>query len=317
MNFNDPKVRVLVIGGNGQDGRIILDYFRNLKIETLGISARPLISQSNEYVSDFSNLRHATATMDSFKPTHIFHLAAVHGSSDTMLGVESSSATLMHQCHVEIVANLIEWAKSNPGVRIVVGLSSQMYTPREKIDIINENTPASPQNLYGQTKFEGFTLLREARVSYKLHISGAILFNHSSELSKPEFLFPQLATQLSKFQLGVIDSVEVRNAGALISVGDAREFCDALVRMSSAKNSGDYIIAYPSLISIEDLIYETARILKLPKFPKVVSISPMKVSPVLLGNIEKATADLDWCPTVTPIRLLAQMTKMGVFIDDK
>ena len=135
------------------------------------------------------------------------------------------------------------------------------------------------------------------------------MFNHSSELSKPEFLFPQLAAQLSKFQIGMVDSVEVRNSGALISVGDAREFCDALVRMSNAKNSEDYIIAYPSLISIEELIHESAMFLQLPKLPKIVSTSPMNTSPVLLGNIEKAMVDLDWYPKVTPIKLLAQMTR--------
>lgn len=313
MNLNDDKVRVLVIGANGQDGRIILERFRSRNIETLGASARSSVSLSNVETSDFSNLDCAITTMNSFRPTHIFHLAAVHGSSATMLGVESSSANLMYQCHVEIVANLIEWAKNNSSVRIVIGLSSQMYTPREKIDLIDENTPASPQNLYGRTKFEGFTLLREARRKHGLNISGAILFNHSSELSKPEFLFPQLAAQLGKFQIGETDSIKVHNAGALISVGDAHEFCDALLKMSSADNSDDYIIAYPALIGIERLIIETAGFLGLSKLPRIVSTSPMKTNPVLLGNIEKATAYLNWYPTVTPIKLLAKMTRAGTF----
>jgi len=319
LNLVDTKIRVLVIGANGQDGRIINNYFRGLKVETLGVSARTSTTGSTGpvEVSDFSDLVSAFNTLDAFQPTHIFHLAAVHGSSSTMQGIEAKSGNLMHACHVGIVENLIAWAKLNTQVHIVIGLSSQMYTPRNEIEIVTETTPPSPQNFYGETKLEGFKLLRKARSELGVHISGAILFNHSSELSKKEFLFPQLASQLSSFQAGDLNKISVRNAGALISIGDAREFCDAMTKMSLAEVADDYVISYPSLITIEQLIIDATEFLGLQKAPEIVSELPKNPGSVLMGSIEKANTNLGWQPTITPAELLASMTKIDMQLNEK
>ncbi len=319
MKLIDTKIRVLVIGANGQDGRLLINHFRSLEVEILGVVIRPPktnVAVSFE-VSDFSNSDTAFNILNSFKPTHIFHLAAVHGSSSTMQGVEAKSGDLMRQCHVGIVENLISWGKLNNQVHIVVGLSSQMYTPLNEIEIITEISPPTPQNVYGQTKSEGFELLRKARYEFGLHISGAILFNHSSELSKQEFLLPQLAAQLARFQAGNTNEISVRNAGALISIGDAREFCYAMAKMSLAEVAEDYVIAYPSLTSIEQLIIDAAESLALKKPPEIISDFSKKPDRVLLGDINKAKSNLDWQPTVTPAELLASMTKIDMGLNGK
>ena len=319
MKLVDTKIRVLVIGANGQDGRIVSNYFRSLEVETLGVSARSSTISSTlpVEVSDFSNLVSAFNTLDTFQPTHIFHLAAVHGSSSTMQGIEAQSGNLMQACHVGVVENLIAWAKLNSDVHIVVGLSSQMYTPKNEIEIITETTPPSPQNFYGETKLEGFELLRRARSEFGVHISGAILFNHSSELSKREFLFPQLAHQLSRFHLGISNKISVRNSGALISIGDAREFCEAMTRMSLAEVADDYVISYPSLTTIEQVINDAIESLGIKNMPEIISELPKNPGSVLLGDIEKAKTNLGWYPIVTPADLLSLMTKNEMQINGK
>lgn len=311
MILNNDKARVLVIGAKGQDGNIISTKFRDNGIETLGITSRRNSSNKEDWIipADLSILDNVNEILDSFNPTHIFHMAAVHGSSGNMKKVEEISSRQMHDCHVGIVENLISWAKRNLSVKIIVGLSSQMYSPQKPIDEISEVSPLNPQNYYGQTKAEGYQLLKEARSNFGIKISAGILFNHSSIHSKPEFLFPQIAGQLNNYMRGSQNIIRLRNANSLVSVGDAYEFCEAMIRICTSNVADDFIIANPTYLSISNLIIETSNLLNLKSAPEIVSDSKDPNNSILVGNINKIKQEIGWSPKISPATLLASMTK--------
>jgi nucleoside-diphosphate-sugar epimerase len=156
------SVIALVIGSAGQDGQILVSDLSRLGYKVIAVSRLAIHFESlPEAFYDLSQENLAHQFLSKYEPNLIFHVGAVHGSSETQNSIIATNKADIYSCHVEITRNILSWLASNPSTRFHLALSSQMYQASSFATPVTEMTPTNPQNFYGQTKSEAWDLLRE------------------------------------------------------------------------------------------------------------------------------------------------------------
>lgn len=306
-------MRVLITGVAGQDGSILGELYQSLGHEVIGVTTR---NPSQTKFNGYENYLHqvnlaredvAKGFLTEIKPDVILHMAAVHGSSQKMPLIEKSQSIAMHDCHVAITKNLLDWIKCFQNTRLVVALSSQMYSGKNGCLLVDEDSEPNPQNLYGETKLQAFNLLRNYREKFGVWASGAILFNHTSIRSKPDFLFPQLAAQFKEVFEGRRSNLEVRNGKAMIDITSAVEICNGIQSLATLGEPSDFVFGHGKMQSIEDIVEETLKKFNLGNQIGIRSLEDSLPSFTLMSNPGKAKEKLHWVARKEGQEILANM----------
>jgi len=318
-------LRALIIGCRGQDGRLLSEILSAHGYEVYGIHKPTNIDleilhklspgkDSNlveEHCVDFSKYQTTIEHLDSIKPNRIFHLGAVHGSSVDMQSFGKDKLNEMRDCHVEITNNLLQWiSKNKSDSRLAVALTAQMYSGMNSSVIINEDSKVSPQNVYAQTKLESFDLIKRYRELNRVFAIGLVLFNHTSIYAKSNFLFKELAKQISEYKQNLRQKISVINADYEIDISDAREVCDAMRLSIEAETPKDYVISSGDLVSIRNIITGAAKILKMHiNEDDIKSTGSRPQANKLVGDSGLIYKDLGWQSKIKSSELLASMVE--------
>jgi GDPmannose 4,6-dehydratase len=185
-----------------------------------------------------------------------------------------------------------------------------MYSQEMSGVIVDESSLLDPQNFYAKTKAKAFSLIKEYRHHYEIHCSGAILFNHTSNRSKPQFLFPQLATKITQVLNGVSSKIIVRDPDAEIDISDASEVCEGLISLGEIDEPTDIVFASGNSIKIRDLISITMNQLGFRGTYTIESeLGAFESAPKIIGNPEKALRLLNWKVANPPEQILIAMIR--------
>ena len=302
---------VLVIGSNGQDGSIFCDLLKEQGIKFVGVS-RSSIQTGGEVIEkqvDLTNFETSQAFFNQVCPSHIVHLAAVHAPSGSMYKTGELMYDEMYKCHVQITKNILEWQINNSGSVSMIALSSQMYSPQTQNPFITLNSQINPSSKYGETKAESWKLIKSYRAEHGVKTYGLILFNHTSSRSKQDFLFPELARQLSNIIRGQETVIRIRDTEGYIDVFSAYELGIGLMRCIETEIFQDMIFSSGNYIKISEVIQNTAKILQIPCNIKLISTDPADQKIPLYGDISKTYDILGWKPILSPGEILAAMVK--------
>lgn len=318
-------MRAVIIGYRGQDGRWLSEILSARGYEVFGIHKpshvgieieKTLLIEkeqklTEEYCVDFSDYSTAFKYLDLIRPSRIFHLGAIHGASIETKNNNDFQLREMKKCHVQVTSNLLQWISKNKKLaRLAVALSSQMYSVKSGISVINEYSKLSPQNIYGQTKLESFQLIKEYREYSDVFTSGSILFNHTSIYAKPNFLFKVLATQINEFRHNIRQRISLFNADFKIDMCHAREACEAMYLSLEADIPKDYVISSGNLMPIRSIVKDAAKILNIGiKDIDIESSSSEPQTNTLVGDSKQIAIDLGWRATTKPSELLANMVE--------
>jgi GDPmannose 4,6-dehydratase len=313
-------MRAMITGILGQDGRHLASQLDALGYEVIGIS-RELSNVNSKNLSlykcseiiseDLSVPSHAKSILNQYKPEKIFHMAGVHASAASMLEFGKVAYQEMQNCHIEITRNILEWQRINTNTKSVIALSSQMYSPLGDVTEISEESSTSPSSKYVETKLEAFSLIKRYRKEHNCKSAGAILFNHTSDISKDQFLFPILASQLCEVLEGKRDEIQILNAEALIDMSAAEEVCAGMISMTEISPMGDIVFSSGNLESVRSIVEKTLVRLSISIPIKISSTSTnMRSGRVVLGNISRARDILNWVPKRTPADILYEMVKI-------
>ena len=306
------SVIALLIGSNGQDGRILYSKLSSLGYKILAVSTNTAKFGSLTVPKpDLTEKGDAHAFLSHYQPNSIFHVAAVHGSSENQLSVINSAGSIMRACHVDITHNILSWLRFNPNTKFHVALSSQMYRASSLIGSVSEETQTNPQNFYGETKSEAWTYIREYREKYELKVSASILFNHASEYSREDFVFSQLATQFVEISKKYRNIISLQNPSATIDISSAYEICDAMIKIVTRFPSEDFVLASGKNITLSDIVLRiasrlglTSEILNLDDFRRSEFLDP---STCIKANPYKAKKLLGWEAKISPEDILEEI----------
>ena len=304
-------MRVLITGVLGQDGSILEEKYRKSGHQVLGVvspnSGDSMISDSI-LKSDLSNFSQLANLFNEFRPDRIFHLAAVHFSSTSSKNSERNLIKEMESCHIDITKNILEWQMQNPNAKSLIGLSSQMFSSGEGDLVIDEDSALNPGNDYSRTKAESFRMLMDHRRIYGTKCYGAILFNHTSKRSKPEFLFPQLSMQIHNVLNEESSDILLENSDVSLDICSAEEICEGMMKLVELPNPTDMIFSSGSTSRIKDIIEKTMLLLGFQDYYNIVDKSEIKSArPLVVGNPLRAQNLIGWKAIKKPEEILAEM----------
>jgi GDPmannose 4,6-dehydratase len=299
----------MVTGAKGQDGSILVRKLKAQGHQVLGVAR-----DSAEYYEGTNSLKIGVSSLsepsscfellESFKPELILHFAAVH--APTMVEDGTLLGDAMVACHVATTENILTWQRENLNTKFIVALSSQMYSPTHSKTFVNEKSQINPSTFYGETKAEAYRLIREARNLYGINAAGAILFNHTSEFSKADFLFPILARKIASGIRSSHMEISVRNANAYLDIGSAVEYCDGILKMAEQEKLSEFVFSSNEAKQVSEIIQESLSLVGYIGEIDILS-EAQSVPNYLKGNPQKAKDILNWSAKKNPSQVLSEM----------
>lgn len=232
-------------------------------------------------------------------PTYIYHLASVHGPSGTMSQWESDVDLLgVGLTSTRLIAESI--LEHHPATTLVVALSSRMYS--ENLDEpINEETPLTPRDPYGEVKAKMRYLVSEFRENYGLRGCSAILFNHDSSLKAQGYLSWDIAHQIAGVRLGTSDHITLRNPFAVGDFSHAEDICRGMQLQAEASISADYVFGNSGRKSVEEIVRLVSEKLKIsaPLSKNSLSPPPSALAALPFSDCSRARHNLSWVPALS------------------
>lgn len=304
-------MRFLITGANGQDGQYLVNSLKSAGHEVIEIGRKysrffqtgQMIEARSPKLDDPSTLKEF---LDSQKPDCILHFAAVHYPA--MIHNGESNRDEMVACHVTTTKNFLGWLVKNEDSKMVVALSSQMYSANIENVRISERTIHNPSTFYGETKSEAHSLIRRYSDEYQTNAAGAILFNHTSTRSKASFLFPILAKAISESIKSGYKDITVRNSHAYLDMGFSDEYCEGIISMLTEDRLTDYVFSSGTASTINSIVSETLSTLgHQGRIELLTESSEPRWCPV--GDSTKARNNLHWQPKKRPSEILAEMVE--------
>jgi len=309
----------LITGITGQDGSYLAELLLKKGYFVVGVKRRTsLISTDridhlfdNKHIMNFDlvygnmiDSGNIHRMLLKYKPDEIYNLAA---QSHVRVSFDTPEET------AEIVAmgtlKLLEATRNVcPHARFYQASSSEMFGDNPEAPQ-SENTRLMPASPYACSKVFAHNLIRNYRMSYGMHASSGILFNHESPRRGETFVTRKITMAAAKIKLGLQDKLYLGNLDAKRDWGFAGDYVEAMWRMLQQPEADDYAIATGEAHTVREFletIFEFAD-LSIEKHVEIDErlFRPHEV-PLLLGDPSKAREKLKWEPKVN-FRELAQM----------
>ena len=297
---------VVITGGNGQDGRLLtrMHLERGDEVYSIVRRATPDVASEGDglHVISDANLildRGKLASLVStVAPKYFYHLASVHGPSGTMNQTESEADLVgVGLTSTRLIAESI--VDHHPATSLVVALSSRMYSENLGLPI-NEDTPLTPNDFYGEIKAKMRYLVSEFRANIGLRGCSAILFNHDSPLKAQGYLSWDIAHQISGLRLGTSDRITLRNPFAVGDFSHAEDICRGMLRQAEASISADYVFGSGGRKSVEEIVKSVSAKLNISAPLSMDSLHPLSALAALpFSNCTRARDNLSWIPALS------------------
>lgn len=305
------KKKVIITGIFGQDGSLLAEKLLSEGYSVYGFirpdsdiknSDNPQLSEVSKNCEicqvDICNFSKVKDLIKVIGPDEVFHLAACHHSSQSGTDFDGELQNLMFKVNTNSTINIIHSILgSRKKCKMLFAGSSQMYTPGQSPDVIDESVPFLPATFYGQTKVWSQQMIQFYREKYGLWGCTAILFNHESTRRSSQFVSRLITQTAAKIKSGIEKTIELRNIYAMADFSCAKDIVEGMHLMISAEKPRDYILASGGLKKIKDLLSVAFFHLNLDWKQYLVSTNPEKeTDPGLIGNSEKIKHELRWKP---------------------
>ncbi len=302
--------RALVIGSEGQDGRILFDRLTNDGWSVLGLGRGALRGDASDGLAaiDISLRDQVADFLARWRPDEIYYLPAVHQAAEDPVGADDAALfDRSFQVHVMgLVHVLEEIRKQRLDARTFYAASSLVFgeVTSEPQD---ENTPMRPRSIYGITKVAGVSACRFYRDAYQVHASAGILYNHESPLRRDSFVSQKIVQAAVAISRGSQQKLVLGDLSARIDWGYAPDYVDAMIRIVRQPSADDYIIATGESRSVQEFAEVTFGLLGLDWRSHVIqdrSLLPRR-SRTRVGNAAKLRERTGWTPRVTFTQMIA------------
>lgn len=294
--------RALIIGSEGQDGRLLFDRLDRENITVLGLGRQSARSNRCDRVEavDISSHEAARRLVREWKPDAIFHLAAVHQSSQGNLARDDAALFAASQrVHVDALLNFLD-ALRGTNIRLLYAASSLVFG-MPPAEVQDESTPIAPRCIYGITKAAGIHLCRFFRESHGVHASAGILYNHESPLRAEDFVSQKIIRTALAIAHGEKRKLVLGDLSARVDWGYAPDFIDAILRIIQRPQGDDYIVATGDAHTVQEFVEAVFGTLGLDWRKHVEEDRALLTRPPVtrIGNATKLRRATGWQPSVT------------------
>jgi len=315
--------KAIVTGIFGQDGSYFLELLSEKGYEVHGIEKKELSNNSSKIQSylkakslnpimhdcDLMTYKNVREIVESVKPHEIYHLAAIHYSSQQTNNIKESE---LYVSNLLSTLNLLEAVKEvSADAKVIIAGSCLMYDA-SAITPQNENTPLESHSLYGLAKIAENGLIKYFR-QRGMHASMAILYNHESPRRDDSYVTRKIVKNMVLISKKEINSFELGDLDVNKDWGYAKDYVKGMWLMAQNNQPGDYIIATGKTHKVREFIDYTAKCLGIKEWQKYIKVNPQvisrRVKVDLVGDATLAYNRLNWRPTLDFTGLIELMTR--------
>ena len=284
--------RCVIIGHNGQDGRLLTESLKKSGHHVIGIGRGDLDLLNAEAVQKF---------LQKERPDSLYYLAAYHHSSEDLVKI-SDLELFRHSVEINLqgVISFLEGIRlGSPNTHLFYAASSHIFGQPENSPQ-TENTPFHPQNVYGISKAAGVEACRYYRRTHGIHASCGILYNHESNYRSEKFVSQKIIRSALAISREESDRLILGDLNAEIDWGYAPDFVEAMIRIVALDKADDFIIATGETHTVIEFVEIAFNELGLnwQSYVEVNSALLTKSQSKLVGDSSKLKAATGWQPTL-------------------
>ena len=296
--------RALIIGVNGQDGRILYERLRDDGCTVLGIARGSVRSTGACDCAgiDITDTRQVRTLVANWRPEQIYYLAACHHSSQDRIG--DDAITLFEQSHAVHVRGLVHFLEAirdaSPKTRLFYAASSLVFG-EAATEVQDEQTPMNPRCTYGITKASGVNFCRFYRETHGVFAAAGILYNHESAYRQEKFVSQKIVRGAIKIANGQHEKLILGDFSMRIDWGYAPDFVDAMVKILALPEPDDFVVATGQAHTVREFVEIVFSRLGLDWRTHVEEDASVlrRKRRTLIGNASKLRTATGWKPSVT------------------
>ena len=304
--------RAIIIGDQGQDGRLLRELLEGHGTAVTGVS-RWTLSLPGGHQADPVDVADASAVaslVESIHPDEIYYLAAFHHSSQQAQGIGpqaiwSASMAVNAAGPVHFLEAMRIHA---PKAHFFYAGSCLAYGSPDNFPQ-TEDTCLRPSCVYGISKTAGAHAVRLYRETYGLFAVTGILYNHESHLRSPHFLSRKIVHAAWRIRQGLQSELVLADLAARADWGYAPDFVEAFTRTLRTGEPRDYVIATGVLHGVLDWVEKTFALAGLDWQEHVredMRLAARRRDP-LVGDISRIGRYCGWTPSTGFDRMVESM----------
>lgn len=249
------KNKILIIGLNGQDGKLLYEFYKSKKnTNIIGIDKKFIYYFEKKLIKKFNYLNEINIKkLIKLKFNKIFFLAAINQSSQNM--DEHSSNYIKRSIHTNFLyySNILSFVKEfSPKSKVIYATSSLIYS--DKYVKVNENSEKDAKSIYSITKLSSYYLGKFYRDNLNIYVTNLILFNHDSHYRKDDFLIKKILNSAYSNYKGSSKKYVFFNKNTKIDISLAKVFINYFHQISNLRKPDDFILSSGRSYTIEQII---------------------------------------------------------------
>ena len=303
--------RILITGGTGFVGTrlrsMLSEKLPTAALCVTGVSEQTDVGRNQFAALDVTDRRAVFECVRSFKPTVVYHLAAVSAVTSSF-ACPVAAWTVNTMGTLNVADALQEFCPSAYQVFVssaeVYGRSTFAGEP------VSETTLLQPANPYAASKAAADLMVQE--IGQRGLVTTVIRpFNHTGAGQSDSFVVPSVCKQIAKIEAGQADPIllvgELDDERDFLDVDDVVGlYCDLLTRSTSLKSGEVYNLASGIPRRIGDIVEVLC---SMAQVPIEITVDPERLRPTrvprVVGSAAKARQDLGWEPAIPFERTLS------------
>jgi GDPmannose 4,6-dehydratase len=296
--------KVIIVGADGQDGRILYERLHRDGCAVLGIarnSVRTTEAKATRRV-DITDRGEVRTLLAEWQPAEVHYLAAYHHSSQDPTGDNTADLfTKSHATHVLGLLHFLEGIKEVARTTRLFYAASSLVFGQATSAMQDEQTALNPRCIYGITKTSGLHCCRFYRETHGVFASSGILYNHESVYRPARFVSQKIVRGAREIAAGQRDQLILGDLSAAVDWGYAPDFVDAMVKILALPEPGDFIVATGEAHTVREFVEIAFGRLGLDWKRHVQEDASVlhRARGTRIGNASKLRAATGWRPSVT------------------
>jgi len=266
----------LIIGSEGQDGKILKTILQSKRLSTLEISRSGLRVEGSS-ISPFDLLNYVSvrSLLTQYPISRIYYLAAHHHSSTSLVQAADPLIAYRESAQVNVdglvnfLSAIVEVSRKT---RLFYASSCLIFGDHEAYSQ-SESTKFDPTEIYGITKAQATWLCRHYRHKYNVHACAGILYNHESGYRKDHFLSSKIIKAAIRISRGSSERLTLGSIETEIDWGYAPDYVQSFIDILDYKYADDYIVASGNICRIREFVDEVFKLFGL-EWQKYIDIDP-------------------------------------------